>query len=385
MKMYKWSDIEQFRHVVMAVKRKYEFVGLDDNSNPIYDSTKSKPTLTFSGTVKLHGTCSTVVVNQNEYYAQSRERILSPTEDNAGFCFFATKNKDIIGQMANKLALDNNVDLSTHSIVLNGEWAGKGVQGKVAISELPKAWFLFGVYSIDLEGNRTYLSFDGIKSVENGIYNIKDYATYSITVDFNNPIESEPLIEKLTLEVEDECPVAKAFGVSGIGEGIVFIHSSDAGKYCFKSKGLKYSAKGNKKKVESNVDEGRVKLLLEVADKVTPEWRLEQMLQSTFNLMNGGHLDIKKFGDFIQAVVKDVMKEDLDILVSNGVEPKEINKYISTIAKEYYFQCEKDNIQLSTTDANWFVSQIENNAMPNDKLKNALAAYKCGKVDNNET
>lgn len=308
----------------------------------MYDSTKSKPTLTFNGTVKLHGTCSTVVVNQNEYYAQSRERILSPTEDNAGFCFFATKNKDIISQMANKLALENNVDLSTHSIVLNGEWAGKGVQGKVAMSELPKAWFLFGVYSIDQEGNRTYLSFDGIKSVENGIYNIKDYTTYNITVDFNNPIESEPLIEKLTLEVEDECPVAKAFGVSGIGEGIVFTHSSEAGKYTYKSKGLKHSAKGNKKKVESNVDDERVKLLLEVADKVTPEWRLEQMLQSTFNLMNGGHLDIKKLGEFIQAVVKDVMKEDLDILVSNGVEPKEINKYISNIAKEYYFQCEKD-------------------------------------------
>lgn len=51
----KFPSIEQFRSVVASVNRKYNFVGLDENGDPIYDNTKPKPVLSFRGTVKLHG------------------------------------------------------------------------------------------------------------------------------------------------------------------------------------------------------------------------------------------------------------------------------------------------------------------------------------------
>ena len=49
-------SIEQFRTVIANINRQYNFVGLDENGEAIYDQTLPKPVLTFNGTVKLHGT-----------------------------------------------------------------------------------------------------------------------------------------------------------------------------------------------------------------------------------------------------------------------------------------------------------------------------------------
>ena len=46
-------------------------------------------------------------------------------------------------------------------------------------------------------------------------------------------------------------------------------------------------------------------------------------------------------GDFIRAVIGDVVKEELDILTEAGIEPKDINKYIGKICRDYFFEQEK--------------------------------------------
>jgi len=51
MKMIKFPSIEQFRSIVRDVK----YQGKDENGNPIMDKNAKMPTLTFTGTVKLHG------------------------------------------------------------------------------------------------------------------------------------------------------------------------------------------------------------------------------------------------------------------------------------------------------------------------------------------
>ena len=66
------------------------------------------------------------------------------------------------------------------------------------------------------------------------------HARYTIDIDFNHPELSQNKIVEYTLEVEEECPVAKEFGFSGIGEGIVFSYSDDEHSYTFKSKGIKH-------------------------------------------------------------------------------------------------------------------------------------------------
>ena len=43
-------------------------------------------------------------------------------------------------------------------------------------------------------------------------------------------------------------------------------------------------------------------------------------------------------GDVIRWVVNDVIKEEMDTMVENNVEPKEINKYISAKTREVFFE-----------------------------------------------
>lgn len=78
--MIKFPSIEQFRTVVSNVNRRYNFVGLDENGEAIYDPNLPKPVLTFKGTIKLHGTNAGVSYNsQDDLWAQSRENIITPS------------------------------------------------------------------------------------------------------------------------------------------------------------------------------------------------------------------------------------------------------------------------------------------------------------------
>ncbi len=337
-------SIEQFRTIVANVNREYNFVGLDDTGEAIYDISKPKPTLTFKGTVKLHGTNFSVCYNEVDgMWAQSKENIITPEKDNAGSAFFVETNKAAFIELFNEVKAKLNLDLTQNTISIYGEWAGKGIQKTVAISSVDKSMFIFGVKIspfLKSEDDKTasyWVDSSYLRRNENKIYNIEDYKTFSVDIDFNNPQLSQNRIIELTIEVEDECPVGKAFGVEGIGEGIVFSHMTADGKvYRFKSKGEKHS-KSSKVTTLKPVDDVKLNKIIEVVNAVTPDWRLEQALDKTFDLMNGGVIDIKKMGDFIKKVINDILKEESDILAEAGLEPKDIGSKVSDRCRRYFF------------------------------------------------
>ena len=296
----------------------------------------------MTGTVKLHGTNASRSINQDgEQWSGSRSKIITPESDNAGFATFCHSKNSVFERLFELIPF-NGYDY----ITIFGEWCGQGIQKGVAIAELPKMFVVFDIkrsYDNPERGDNVYASDEEIKlirSLNNQIFNIFDYPTVEITVDFANPGLSQNHIIDLTIAVEDECPVGKAFGVSSIGEGIVFSYINDQGvKQRFKSKGLKHS--NTKIKVLHTVDTDRLILINEIANQVTPSWRLDQMIESTFDIMNGGFLDRTKLGDYIKAVIADVVKEDLDIIINAGFELKDIASKISSIAKNYFFDVEK--------------------------------------------
>jgi len=236
MEHIKYPSIKQFRNIVYDINRNYAYVGLDENEEPIYDNSRKKPILTFTGTVKIHGTNASVCLDkESNIYYQSRKNIITLQKDNAGFAMFAESNKDIFVEMFETILA--NVSSEKQDIVIYGEWAGKGIQRGVAISELDKSFFIFGVkYGEDWLNCSTLLS-----SPENKIYNINDFQKYSIEIDFNQPELSQNKIIDMTIGVENECPVAKQLGISGVGEGIVFQCFNINQNYMFKSKGEKHS------------------------------------------------------------------------------------------------------------------------------------------------
>jgi len=260
--------------------------------------------------------------------------------DNAGFAFFVESNKEAFKELFKTLDFKD-----ADFITIFGEWCGGNIQKGVAINGLPKMFVVFAVKLsyIDTETKTNFFLTDEetahLKSTENKIFNILDFENYSIDIDFENPRMAQNKLIELTNAVEKECPVGKAFGNIGIGEGIVWKTETPRGTIRFKVKGDAHAGK-SKVKTLKPVDNEKINKIQEVAMKVTPTWRLAQMLEKSCNLINGGVIDRSKLGDYLKLVINDVLKEELDTISDAGLEPKDINKYISEIARRYFFEQE---------------------------------------------
>ena len=351
-KCKKFPSIEHFRIIVQTVRNHTAYVGVDENGDAIFDETIPKPTIRFKGTVKLHGTNYGTSYNDIDgIWYQSKDAIITPQNDNAGAAFMAETNKEGWMKLINQIKEENKLDLTKNTVTIYAEWAGKRIQKGVGICQLEQSAFIIGVKITPFEDENAekkapayWVDSTNLRSPEHRIYNIDDYETFEIDIDFNDPQSAQDKIIDMTIAVENECPVAKAFGFPNtIGEGIVFVGEHNGHRYVFKSKGEKHS-KASKVKVIKPADDERTNKLIELAQKVCVGWRLEQMLTETFDLLNDGQLTRQKLGDYIKAVIADVVKEESDIIVAYGFEIKDVSKYISEIARDYFFQKEKEFI-----------------------------------------
>jgi hypothetical protein len=344
-KMIKFPSIDQFRTVVSNINRQYNFVGLDENGEAIYDPSLPKPTLKFKGTVKLHGTNAGVSYNEESgMWAQSRENIITPEHDNAGFAFFAHSHETEFLRLFIDVANKEDIDMHKNTISIYGEWVGKGIQKGVGISNIEKSFFIFGVKITphteteeEIKDNPAYwVNGSYLRNEDARIYNIEDFQTYEIDIDFNMPQLVQNDLTDLTIAVEEQCPVAKHFGAEGIGEGIVWSVEFKGVVHRFKVKGEKHSS--SKVKTLAAVDVEKLNSITEFIDYVVTESRFNQALENTYP--NNEPIDIKKMGDLIRWVVNDVIKEESDTLAKSGLEPKDVNKYISAKVREMFFKLE---------------------------------------------
>lgn len=317
--MKKYSSIEQFRNVIKAVQLKHDYKGKDENDNPIYRHTENYPTLKFRGTVKLHGTNAGIVKYANGAIEfQSRSRVLSLDNDNSGFMScMSEKNIEKLFDMFN----------CTDYIAIYGEWCGKGIQKGVALNQLEKMFVIFGI-KIDDEWVDIP---ETLHDNDNGVYNIMQFPTYEIDIDFNYPERVQNDIIDMIMKVEQSCPVGKYFGVDGIGEGIVFTCIDDQ-TLKFKSKGEKHSV--TKVKKLNSVNTEMMNSINEFVEYAVTENRLEQGV-SYFN-ENNIEIDSKNTGQFLSWVVRDVLKEESDTIETNNLDDKSLKKAIVTKARVWF-------------------------------------------------
>lgn len=348
-----WPSINQFRSVVKNVQHQSQYVGQDDAGEPIYNRLAKSPKLNFEGTIKLHGTNSSVVLGSDgEMWCQSRSNIITPQDDNAGFAMFVEQHKDEFTNLMHRSIIE--CGFTTEDLVIFGEWCGGNVQKGVAVCELPKMFVIFGIaIAHDVETKyKTYFTREEVQNVcssvskpegsvptESKIYCIYDFPTFEIEIDFENPHESVQILNKMTDDIGTECPVGKAFGISGIGEGAVWRCVEDGyddSGYFFKVKDERHS--NSKVKVLANVDVERINNIKELADTLANNGRLEQMHQTLFNTLNGGETDITKTGEFIKAVMGDIIKEDMDVVAASGFTWKEVAGPASKICKNFIME-----------------------------------------------
>lgn len=334
----KYPSIDQFRGVVKSVKE------MSNNHRVLV------PTLRFRGTVKLHGTNAGVACNGNDIWYQSRERVITPLSDNAGFAQFAQAHQDFFIRLHAAIRTVTKRKVG-EVITIFGEWCGKGINKSVAICELPKMFVVFGVSigTHDAESdNREWLSQDDIDAafvpmmleanVEK-VYHINQFQTWEVDIDFNNPEQLQNKLVELTIAVEDECPVGKKFGISGIGEGIVWkcIDEQDlpfpVNQLRFKVKGEKHSV--SKVRVLAEVDVEKVANIQEFVERVVTENRLQQMRDKMVE-MEIDPSDVKNTGTFLKYLGIDVIKEESDTLEASGITNKEVMGKISQVGRNWY-------------------------------------------------
>jgi len=342
-KMSKFPKIGQYPQEVREVQMMSAYTGKDDLGNAIYDSTLPKPILEFKGLVKLHGTNAGLGGDSDEpIWVQSRSNIITVGNDNAGFAAYVMGNEQVFLDLIEHVRdVEGDNITEDDGVVIFGEWAGGNIQKGVAITGIPKSFFIFDVKIVPSDGSDSYyVESEYLKDVDNRVYNISDYLSYHITIDFNRPDLAQEEMAKITDEVEKLCPVGKAFGIEGIGEGVVWSTTYKGSKLRFKVKGEKHAG-ASKVKTLKPVDSERISRFHDLVNTIVTGGRLQQMFDLACDTINGGLPERKFLGDYIRMVIKDTMEEDIVAITEAGFEPKEINKYISEVARAYFFEKEK--------------------------------------------
>lgn len=238
----KFKSIEQFRHIVSDYNKNYNRSYNSETKEVVIDRDKPKETLKFYGTTKVHGTNAMILIKDGVYGAGKRTSVISLDEPTShfGFSAFASANEEILTELMNTVKNIIGVDASKTAIY--GEWAGGNVQKNVGVTGLPNFFYIFDFKEVR---NGHHKNSDGSSDVafyhnavewyeklpidlvtklnKRGIIFAPQVKTWVLDIDMNSPMRATAELEKLTLEVEAECPVAKFFGKDGIGEGIVWI------------------------------------------------------------------------------------------------------------------------------------------------------------------
>jgi hypothetical protein len=335
--MIKYPSTEQLRNIVRHVKTHHDYKGKDENGDPIYRHDSPYPTLEFTGTVKIHGTNASIVgYKDGRIVYQSRENVLSLTQDNAGFFLYMKSIEDKVKDLL------DYPEMKDH-IAVYGEWCGGNIQRGVAVTGLPK---MFVIFALKIDGEfYNFIETPETKKIwaekwnPLNIWHINQFKTYKISIDFNYPELVQNKLIEMTEEVEHQCPVGFHFGNEGIGEGIVWKCDTDPGLF-FKVKGEKHSV--SKVTKLASVDVPLLESMREFVELAVQEGRLLQGIDKVVEM--GKDLTEKSTGDFLRWVITDVMKEEEDTIVKNGWDPKKLNPIISKFAREWYFEYIKNTI-----------------------------------------
>lgn len=316
MKEIKYHSIGQFRNVIKDVQYHYGEGVL--------------PKLNFTGTVKVHGTNASIVITKDGLqYPQSRNNVLTIESDNCGFAQWHYDNTQSFSDFYKLIGIDKD-------IVIYGEWAGKGIQKGVAVSDVDKFFYIFGVKVINDDKSHFWLKdYPFLSRQKNNIIDSRKVMLLNIEIDFNNPADIQNKLVELTNNVEKQCPVGKYLGVDGVGEGIVWEYITDKGEmFYFKVKGEKHSV--SKVKKLASVDTEKLNSIREFIDYAVTENRMEQAFLEVCN----NNPDRKFLGSFIKWVSTDVNKEEQDTMKDNDLTMKDIGSSLSKTARNWFFSKE---------------------------------------------
>jgi hypothetical protein len=326
----KWNKIPQYRNIIQSVHMHHDFVGKDELDNPIYKHTSDYPKLKFTGTIKLHGTNAQITYKKRlGIQVGKRSSLIDQNQLGAHFGF----NQFVQVQYQQEFIdwfkeLEQYYNLKeTQQLIIYGEWAGGNIQNTIALTQLPKSFYIFGVKILEEDEVITHPVHDLPVCQTDNVYNITDFPTYEIEIDFNNPKASQNKLVEITNKVEKECPVATQLGIKGIGEGVVW-NNEETG-LMFKVKGEKHSVSNVKTLAE--VDPVVLQNIQDFASYVVTENRVKQAIQEVEASTKADT------GKLLKWISQDIIAEETDVLKASGLEWRQVASVVSNKARLMFF------------------------------------------------
>lgn len=335
----KYPKIDQFRQVVKDLQ---------------YHVTKHKIMQTvfpLVGTVKLHGSHADIVFTKQTDNAddslwnttfQSRNRILSSSADNCGFFRLmeqvpSSEMKRLRDEILLILQNENISKDPVKQIMISGEICGGNVQKGVALAELPLMFVIYGIKINNIW--QDFSRYHQLKAEAHQIYNISRAPIFHETLDLKDVDSLVPRLLEKTNQVDKECPFAKTFGVSGVGEGIVYVLAEhpDWTDFWFKVKGSEHTVSHVKTLKEKTPEQlNALRDVKTFVSQVVTEARLNQGL----DYMREMQIEQTKsnIGVFIKWITADVIKEELPDMTDAGIDEKQISKDIAFVARTWYLK-----------------------------------------------
>ncbi|RTK97759.1 MAG: hypothetical protein EKK64_00705 [Neisseriaceae bacterium] len=326
MNFAKFPSIESF-HQVIALMKAYPHL---------------KNNVKYRSKIKLHGTNAAIRINAGEVKTQSRIKFVELDDNHFGFVPWVHS------------ILDYWKSINVGEITIFGEWCGPGIAKKCAIQKIPNK--IFAVFAVmlgeipEIEENQ-FLYNEMIFEPEEieKILGPNKPAEVHVLPWFDefdaNYLEFEGLesiaefLNKKIEEIEKCDPWVKSvFGVEGVAEGIVCypveiggnknINRKQFSDLVFKAKGAAH--KVNKTKEAVQIDPEVAKSIEEFVGNFVTEPRLEQAV------MEIGGIDLKKTGEFLKWILKDIEKESKLELEVADLSWKEVCFGLQKKAKDWY-------------------------------------------------
>jgi len=333
MKHYPFPKIRQYHQVLRDLKLHHQYVGKDANGDPIFDPSKQLPVLQFEGVVKIHGTNGAIVfAPDGSFYCQSRENIVDELKDNAGFAHYVNKEGHKLWENVQQLDVLRSHDVK--HVVVFGEWAGGSIQKGVAMNELSKMFIIFGLKVIYNDESTEWLDSSLIGEMPDiCVYNISRVPTYDVEVDLACPDKAIEKMVQITTAIGDECPFAKTFGVSGIGEGCVWRLKDEYGF------GDSYKVKDDrhqKSKIKKlpTVDVVKMDSIQQAVDTHIHEDRLQQIYDKV--ILTEADKVPQNIAPFIRNLVQDAWDEEGDSIRASDISRKEFGAAASKVAAKWF-------------------------------------------------
>lgn len=338
-----FPKIHGFDRVCEDVEEQHSF-DIKDDEEAAY------PKITFSGSVKVHGTNGAIVTNpEGQIYCQNHNKVLEyESEDNYKFMQFVEGRRvselfDMVKEMYFNEGGEEDID--TAYIALFGEFAGKGIQGGVGVCSLDRFFYLFAIRLVfDDSKKNAWLKLSDYKEVEmprQRIFNAMNFPVYKATVEFSNPQSAVKTLKDLTQKVAKDCPVAKQLGGKGKGEGLVWSEENEDKNFniVFKTKEESFLPT---KKDNVSVSAPVVESVTNFVKMTVTDVRLKQGIQ--YIAEQGLDCELRNARTFANWIVDDIFEEEESTIKKSGLQNTNLRQKIVSAARDWFSKyCESSN------------------------------------------